>query len=321
MIRKLLFVAALLFSCVVFGQQSPDVVERAKQALTRTKEPAQRLDTLSALVQMLMNTNMEQANVYARQMIREAEMTRDRRLMARALRYNGERYAYVSFNKEFIEKANENLNKALELARNNKVQDEIVSALLSLSYVQAQVPNADRALSYTNEAFSVVSTLNNDSLAAATYLSFGSAYQVKKERLLALRNYFNALQLSEKMKNHLLMRASYSSLSSFYTELKAYDKAIDFAQKAMNQLSFIDRNNSPYQKVMDLYKIGNIYVQKKDFDMSVYYFEQSIKLADSLKYPPVKMAGYNGLLMQYLSSKQPHKALDFLIKARNSKNS
>jgi tetratricopeptide (TPR) repeat protein len=320
MLRKMLLLVALFCTLTAWCQQDPIVVDSMKKALVKLTKPEERIEALGALSQTLMNTSMPEAEAYGKQMIREAEMSRDRRLMAKAYRMHGESYAVVSFNREFVTKANENLNKALDIARKNKITEEVVGALTSLSYVETRTPNADKALAYSNQAFSQASLLRNDSLLAVVYLSFGSAYQLKKERLTALRNYLNALQIAERIDNALLKRAAYSSLSSFYSELKDYDKAIDYAEKGKAQLPFIKKPNAKYNEVIDLFTIGNIYVQKKDFDMSVFYFNRSIALADSLKYPPLKMPGYNGLLMQYISSKQPQKALEFFNRSKELKD-
>ncbi|HEX8316548.1 MAG TPA: hypothetical protein VF609_16215, partial [Flavisolibacter sp.] len=74
-----------------------------------------------------------------------------------------------------------------------------------------------------------------------------------------------------------------------------------------------------YQRAMDLYGLGNLYVQKKSFEMSVHYFEESIRLADSLNYTPLRMPAYNGLLNQYLEADQPEKALEFFNKRTDLK--
>jgi tetratricopeptide (TPR) repeat protein len=145
----------------------------------------------------------------------------------------------------------------------------------------------------------------------AVYNSFGSVYQTRKERLLALRNYLNALRVAEEIRQHDLLFNCYSNLMLFYSDIKEYDKGIDFAQKSLDQLAFTKTGNEPYSRLVDLYYIGTFYMAKKDFDMSAYFFEKSIAVADSLKFPQMKMPGYTGLLNQYLSANQPQKALDY----------
>lgn len=74
----------------------------------------------------------------------------------------------------------------------------------------------------------------------------------------------------------------------------------------------IKAENIEYNIVVDLFMMGDLYTRKKDFDMAVYYYEKSIKKADSLKYQPLKMPGYSGILRQYIQAKQPQKALAYL---------
>jgi tetratricopeptide (TPR) repeat protein len=260
-----------------------------------------------------MNTNIKQADSYWQQLTEEAELSRDRKLMVKALMFNGERYSYFGMNKDFVQKSIDYYNQALELARKNDLDEARAAILLKLSAVHRQVPDLDKAFNYTNQAASIISTLGNDSLQIVAFNSFGNIYQDRKDMLLALRNYLNALSAAEQMKKKEpgLLRDCYYNLSNFYAGIKEYDKAIDFAQKAMDQLPFMQGRSALYNKVVDLYSLGNLYVAKKSFDMSVYFYEKSIKLADSLKYEPLKMPGYNGLLNQYMRSNQPKKALDY----------
>ncbi|MEI9910106.1 MAG: hypothetical protein WDO71_10765 [Bacteroidota bacterium] len=58
--------------------------------------------------------------------------------------------------------------------------------------------------------------------------------------------------------------------------------------------------------------IGNLFAQKKSYDIAIVYFEKSIATADSLKFPTLKIPGYISLLNQFLRMDQPQKALDYL---------
>jgi len=293
------------------AQQNPAVVDSMKIKLSKAKTQEEKIEILGYLATTLMNTSIAEADKYGILLNREAEMSRDRKLMVKALLINGQRYSFFGQNKEFIQKSIEYYNKGLSLARENKLDKQIVEALLLLSSVYGNISELEKSLNYTTQAFSLASTLKNDSLSAEVYNSYGRVYQRKKERILALRNFLTAQRIGEEIKNNGLLRNCYSNLSGFYAGIKEYDKAIDFTKKSMDQLEFVDLENKNYLRVIDLYSIGNLYVAKKDFEMSTHYYEQSIKLADSLNYQPLKMPGYNGLLNQFLQAKQPQKALEF----------
>lgn len=316
--RMFLVLSMFFIYHMTSAQQNPAVVDSFKAQLSRAKTSEEKVEILGPLSMTLMNTNLSEADRYGALMMQEAELSRKRNLMVKALYYNGLRYSFFVQNKEFIQKAIDYLNKGLTLARQNRLDKESAEGYLYLSTVYTRVPDLDKSLSYTTQAFAIVQTIRDDSLEAATHISYGNVYQLKKERILALRYYLNALRIAEETKKeqsktlrHDLLRNCYANLSAFYADLKEYDRAIDYSKNAMEELPFTSAPNKEYQEVVDVYNLGNLYVAKKNFDMAIYYFERSIKMADSVKYPPLKMPGYNGLLNQYIISKQPEKALEF----------
>ena len=317
--RKLLPVLLCLLPFLSKAQQNPALEDSLKRELSKATTSEKKVDILSDLSRILMNTNIPEADKYGKLLLQEAELSRDRKLMVKALLTNGERYSYFGSIKDYNQKSINYYNQALDLARKNDLDAERAETLLRLSAVYRQVPELDKAFNYASQASSIISTLDNsDSLKVMVSISLGNVYQDKKDRLLALRNYLNALTLAEEMKkkNSSLLRSCYYTLCNFYSGIKEYDKAIDYAKKAMDQLSTMEKEKEKkegvkYSRVVDLYSLGNLYLVKKDFDMSQYFYEASIKLADSIKYEPLKMPGYNGLLNQYLREKQPQKALTY----------
>lgn len=312
--KRWLLTVFLFCTAWVHAQQNPAIIDSFKAKAAKAKTPEEKVEQLGNISMVMMNTNIAEADRYGDLMMREAEISRKRPLMAKALLNNAIRYSVLAVNKEFLQKSISYYGKALELAKTAKLEKETVQSLLGMATMHARIPELDKALAYNTQAFSLASSLNDDTLKVDSYNAFGDIYQRKKERLLALRAYLNGLQIAERVKNHAYLRSCYANLSSFYADIKEYDKAIDYAQKAADELLLFDSENKHYMRVVDLYGLGNLYVAKKNFDMSVYYFEESIKLADSLHYEPLKMPGYNGLLAQYIESNQPQKALDYFNK-------
>jgi tetratricopeptide (TPR) repeat protein len=314
--QLLLTVFTFFFLIQANSQQNFAVVDTLKKNLAKAQKPEDKMYFMGTIAQILMNTDMAEADRYGTLLTQEAEMSRDRKLMVKALMINGMRYSFFPTNKELLQKSLDYYNKALDLAKQNKLDKETAEALLSLSSVYTSIPDINKSLNYTTQAFAISSNLKDDSLQVANYYSYGYVYQLKKDRILALRNYLNALRIAEETKNkaqkHVLLRICYAVLSNFYADIKSYDKAIDYTKLSADELPLTSLPNKEYLSVVDLYTLGRLYMNKKDFDMSVFYFEKSIKAADSLKYYPLKMPGYTGLLNQYLRADQPQKALDFL---------
>src|SRR4029079_4199686 len=122
--------------------------------------------------------------------------------------------------------------QALEVSKKNKLEKETVESLLSLATLYMNIPDLDKAMGYTTEAFSIVPHLGNDSLKVAAYYSYGAIFQLKKDKINALKNYLVALNLAEEINNHTLKRSCYTILAQFYADIKDYDKAIDYSTKS-----------------------------------------------------------------------------------------
>ena len=259
----------------------------------------------------MMNVNLKEADEYGKELISLAEESRDRKLMIKAYMSNGTRCSYLAGTQDYINRAIDYYNKALAIAKQNRLDDDVGAAYLRLSSMQLAIPDKDKALNFANQAFSVISSLSNDSLKVQANNVYGDVYLGRNEKILALRHYLTALRLAEEIKNHSLMRTCYQNLSGFYSNIEDYDKAIDYFMLAFKKLDDIKERNVPYQRAIDLNSIGRLYAAKKNYDISIDYFERSLALADSLKFSTLKVPGYSSLLSQYLLMHQPQKALDY----------
>jgi len=302
----------LLFASVyVQAQAQAAAVDSMKRALAKAPDIAGKVYWLDVLSRTLMNVDMQEAEKYGNQLIEIAEESRDRKLMVTAYISNGNRCSYFAGTKDFINRSIDYYNKALDIAKQNRLDEETGKALLKLSSINLAVPDNDKALSYANQAFSIISTVNNDSLKAESYNVFGDVYLVRNDKILALRNYLIALRLAEDIKNASVLRAANVNLSGFYSNIGDYDRAIDYYIRAMKNLDDIKERNVPYVRVVDISSIGNLYAQKKNYDLAISYFKRSIAMADSLKFSNLKIPAYINLLNQYLRSDEPKEALAY----------
>lgn len=308
--RKLCFFFYLLTGCCsAFSQNA--ILDSFKMQLSRAATSESKVDILSRLSRTYMNINLEEADKYGLQMMEVAESSRDRKLIIKALLANGERYSYLSARKENINKAIGYYTQALELAKKNKLDEQTISSLLAFSEISRYIPDADKAMNYCNQAIGYAGTLKNDSLLARINLEYGSVFLAKDEKILALKNFLGAVNLGEKLKNSYLLRSGYSKLAGFYATIEDYDKAIDNQLKAYEKLDDIKNPQTPYAKVQDLTRIGDLYTAKKNYDLAMVYYERSLKKADSLNFAPLKTIGYQGIINNYLANNQPQKALDY----------
>lgn len=320
MLRNLFVMVLTLLPAAGFAQRSNPAIDTITRRLSAARSAAERVNLLGALSKIYINENFSVSDSIGRKMIEEAELSRDRTLMAEALLINGERNSYFAARNENFKKAVDFYNQALELTKQNKMDKEIARSYLALSSLYRNVPDADKSYSYVNQALSYISLLDNDSLKVLGHIELGSVYALKREKLLSLRNYLNALRLAEDLKDPGLKRSCYNALTNFYSSIEDFDKAIDFAVKALNLLDEIKEGNSAYAKPISLNAIASLYTQKKNYEMANYYLKQSIRLADSLHYDPLKIPAYMGMISNYLLSGKPVEALQYLSNNSEIKN-
>ena len=312
-IQKVIFLLiCIIFSVLRVSSQQAAALDSMKSTLAKAKTPEEKVFWLDNISRTAMNVDLALAENYGKQIITFAEETRDRKLMFKAYMSNGIRCSYFAGQKDYTTRSIEYYNKALEIARQNKMEEEIGEVQLKLSAIHLTIPDKDKALNYISQAFSLIATLKNDSLKAESHNSFGLVYQARNEKTLALRHFLNALQIAEGIKIPELKRNCYLYLSNFYSRIEDYDKSIDYYMKANKQLDFIKEKNVPYQRVIDMNALGNLFANKKNNDIAFSYFERSIAMADSLKFSTLKVPGYVSLLNQHLRIKQPQKALDYM---------
>jgi tetratricopeptide (TPR) repeat protein len=291
--------------------QQMAVADSMLREFKKETEPRKKVNLAGKLSLMYLSIDRSKADSFGRLAIEIAELSRDRHAMIKAYMYNGDRYSYVASIKDNIPKSIQHYEKAYALARESKMEKEQVSALLGLATVYRTIPEADKAMSYTAQAFAIISDRSMDSLAARCYLSFGNNYLLKKEKLLALKNFFNALRIAEVQKDVALLRDAYLELAEFYYSAKHYDKAVDYVVKATEKLAGWKDGQKGYLRVTDLNFMGAVFVQKKDYDLARKSFENSIALSDSLRYDPLKMTGYLNILNMYLIANRPAEALSY----------
>jgi tetratricopeptide (TPR) repeat protein len=310
--RKAFLLIFCSFSFVVIYAQQAAAVDSIKSALSKATTANEKVRWLDELSRTLMNVNPKEADETGAKLITVAEESRDRKLMFKAYLSNGIRCTYFANQKTYSQKAIEFYNKALELARQNRMEEEVGAAQMYLAGIYLMIPDKDKALSYATQSFSLVSTLRNDSLKAESHNTYGQVYMAKNENILALRNFLSALRIGENIKNSSLIKNCYLHLSSFYSAIDDYDKAIDYMTLAYKKIDEVNEKNAPYQKVVFTNSIGNLFALKKNHDIAINYFERSIRMADSLKFSTLKVPGYISLLNEYLRTDEPKKALNYL---------
>lgn len=307
----ILFIAGfILFSSSAIAQQTA-VTDSVMKLYEKEQKLIEKARLAGELSQMFMAIDTLKSDYWGNKALENAEFSRDRKAMWKAHLDNGLRYSFISAKKNYLVKSNQYLDLAYKIAKENKLEKEQAEVLLWQAYLQRMIPDIDKSITLITQAFALTQSLNNDSLMAACYLSFSKSYDDKGDKLLTLKNVFEATAIAERIQNLPLERTCYLQLSDFYYSTKNYDKALDYAFKVLDLDNRSKSDESRYGKGGVYNTIGSIYVQKKNYSMAQTFYEKSIRYADSVGFPPMKMQGSMSLFNMYLSSDEPQKALAY----------
>jgi tetratricopeptide (TPR) repeat protein len=300
-----LFLPVLYNSAVA---QSSLLEDSLKRELARASLPEDRIIWMRELAQYYMGVNNQLADDYGNQMTEMADSSRNRKLMIRACLYNAQRYYGFSALQQSVTKGLAYAQQALDLARHNNLDEYIGWSYIQLARGMRANGENDKALNYNNLALSIATGTDNDSLKVNACNSLGNTYLNKNEKLLAFRNYLQALNVAEATGRQELMRTCYSALSDFYASLEDYERAKDFvAKKEALEIKY----NQKYDLLETYSAIGALYVRAKQYDQGRKYYEKALALADSLQFEVYKINCYVSIVNLYLFSQQYQKGLEY----------
>jgi tetratricopeptide (TPR) repeat protein len=236
-------------------------------------------------------------------------MSRDRMLMIKTYVGNGERYLQNGGLSGRMRSAMENFHRAEDIAREEKLDEGLVYSNCALSRAYRIQGDNDRALGYSNQAVVLAEEVGDDSLKVLAYASLGSTYKSRNEKLSAFRNYLKALDVAEQSKRNQLIRDVSEYLSDFYRSIHATDKAIDYALRTVE----LDRTMHHFDGLAgDYNQVGNLFSDKKEYDIALEAFEHEVALGDSIHYDLVNIEAYFNIFNLYLNSQQYAKGIAYL---------
>jgi len=303
----------ILFSLYIFlfsGAFSQDLplTDSIKKKVANAQSVEEKINNLAELSGFYMNLNRQLSDEYASQMRSVAEQSRDRKMMARVLLLEADKFYTFGHVQGNINEGLALSQKALDISKSNQLDEYMAWSYISLARGNRNNGNTDKALNQNNLALSIANGLAEDSLKISCYNSLGSTYLLKNEKLLAFRNYLNAVNLAEELGEFEQLKKCYERLAEFYSGLSEIEKSKDFRYKIL-QLTF--ERIKPYERLEAYFYLGRLYMQNKQFDESRTFYEKAIALSDTLKFPIFKISVYGSIVDLYFLSNQPQKAIDY----------
>ncbi|RZK28493.1 MAG: hypothetical protein EOO61_21985, partial [Hymenobacter sp.] len=310
--KTILATLAILYSLVpVHGQTSP-LLDSLQREYTKPKKFEDRIKLLGDLAALTLSTNLVQSDKYGEELIMLAEKSRDREALVKAYITNGLRCKTFVSSKVYAAKATDFFEQGKALAKKNKLDKYRTYILVQQAGLQLQLSNVESAATYLDQA-TALGYNKDDSTIAVLALTRGDVQLARNEKMDAFRSYLSALRRADSIGNAPLQRQGMLKLADFYTSIEDYDKAIDYSVRADKKLDELPASyRIGFSKVMDTKNIGDLYATKKSYALAQSYYDESIRIADSLQYQPMKMQGYVGMLNVYIQMKEPQKSMEFM---------
>jgi tetratricopeptide (TPR) repeat protein len=253
--------------------------------------------------------NRSLSDDYGRQAVEAAEMSRDRMLMIRTYLSDGHRFEQGVGLKGNLEKAMEKFHRAEQIAKDDKLDAGLVYTDVAFAEVYRTLGDNVQAMTYSNQAVTTASDLDNDSVQVAAYTCLGLSYEARNEKLLAFRNYLKALDVAEQGKNEWLIRNASAYLAYFYHGIHEEDKAIDYE---LNAIIPADRRMKHFNELGgDYVTLAQFFTKKQEYDIALESYEHAIQLADTIRFDLVKINSYVGIFNTYFNSGQYQKGMAY----------
>lgn len=284
----------------------PDSLKRALSHATEWHMKAQLAENLALYY---FGQNRSLSDEYGRQAVEAAEMSRDRMLMIQTYLNDGRRFEQGVGLKGNLEKAMEKFSRAEQIAREDRLDEGLVLTDIAFADVYRTLGDNIQAMTYSNQAVTTASDLENDTVQVAAYTSLGESYEARNEKLLAFRNYLKALDMAELGKNDLLIRNASTYLANFYYGIHEEDKAIDYE---LNTAIPIDRKLKHFNELRgDYTALAQFFASKQEYDIALKSYEHATQLADSIHFDLVKINSYIGIFEIYFKSGQYQKGMTY----------
>ncbi len=310
---RVLFLSFLLLTGLWVSAQGPDdlFTDSLKKRFAGAQTTPDKVHFLMELASAVPDS--AQGEVYAEEAITEAEMSRDRWVIANVYIRDGARYFNNQGLEGNLEKAQHYFEQGELVAKENGLSRLLTDSYAWLSSVWQSKGDDEKALSYSNLALAAAVNTDNDTAKVRAYVSLGDVYRDMKNMPLAFQHYSEGLAIAEESKDAKLLRSAYLGLTYFYVTMKEYGKAIDYVMKSyMLDRKIWDATNM----LNDLNHLGELFYYNKQRDLAVKVCEQSIALADTLHYGLFKINSYFRIFNMYFQANEHVKALKYLNSQR-----
>ncbi|MDO8896798.1 MAG: tetratricopeptide repeat protein [Bacteroidales bacterium] len=192
------------------------------------------------------------------------------------------RIGLVYKNMAEFKKAIEHFNLASEVAQKHDIPDQQAASETSLATVYFSMGDFSNAAESYLEAMRIYKNLNDSIMYAVTTMNVGLVYWQWNKSDLALKMMLEAKEVFERKEQYANLGRILNNLGKIYYQdfndtiqaLDYYNQSLELREKTGNQLGM----------AIVLANIGNIYRDRKQFDLAFSFYERSLNISKVIGY-------------------------------------
>lgn len=177
---------------------------------------------------------------------------------------------YCYYSRNDFNLALDYLNRSLELAKQNNLEDWEASGLNRLGNVYQLKSNYLQAFDVYKQALLINQRLNNKSEIARTLVNLGSVYNLFGSYQQSIEYFLKALAIYENLNEREGVAWTSLSIARLFKRLGLYEKAMQYAEPALNQYRELETQTGSTNGItLSLTELGNIYYRLGLYDKAI----------------------------------------------------
>ena len=238
------------------------------------KEGIQRMDILHEITDEYMNSSLEDAIIYASELLSLAEENDNLKYIDLASSCLGEAY----FHLDKIEKSIEFFEIFLEINKKQNDIDGLGMAYNNLGIVYRYIEKHETAIQYYLKSLSIKEKLKDTAGISNTQNNIGVLYFHMKDYNKALEFYTKSYNLEDKFNNKAGVAISLLNIGEIHGYLNNYNEALSYFNRSINICEEIDDKYILEDNYKCLYEM---YKRKINFQKALYYYELYTELGNN----------------------------------------
>lgn len=304
-LHPLVFLISIIFFLALPGKTQPAEL-KFRNDFQNARSDSDKVVALSILAEhYYAQKEDKKGDSIVNMQILVAEESRNPNLILFSL-FKNARFQYVTaFAKNETDKSAEFINRALQYAKFNGLDDYTALAYSKLGDLYSNQGKQDIALKNATIGFTTALHTTNDSVKAISAFDLGNVYLQQANILMAFKTYTNGYDYANNLHNAELKSLAYHHFSKLFKTLKKDETAKDYIFKS---LALNREEENPEGLMRDYLAFGQLY----DYKNAVIYLQRAEKLADSINSLRCKLKVQELIFLNKMIYDEPTASLSYL---------